>query len=88
MQKKIEILKKCPLFDGIKEDDLLRMLTCFGAKQEFFDKKYTIFAEGTPAKYINPWLINFLSENDVRTGILIVDFATTKLISTIYGRNF
>ena len=43
MQKKIEILKKCPLFDGIKEDDLLRMLTCFGAKQEFFDKKYTIF---------------------------------------------
>ena len=43
---------------------------------------------GTPAKYINPWLINFLSENDVRTGILIVDFATTKLISTIYGRNF
>ena len=52
MQKKIEILKKCPLFYGIEEEDLLRMLTCFGAKQEFFDKKYTIFAEGSHAKHM------------------------------------
>ena len=28
------------------------MLTCLGAKIESFDKKYTIFAEGSPAKYI------------------------------------
>ena len=28
------------------------MLNCLGAKVEFFDKKYTIFAEGTSAHYI------------------------------------
>ena len=28
------------------------MLSCLGAKTEFFDKKYTIISEGNPAKYI------------------------------------
>ena len=52
MKKYLEILKKCPLFDKIGEEDLLRMLTCLGAKVDFFDKKYTVFSEGSPAKYI------------------------------------
>ncbi len=52
MKKYLEILKKCPLFEGIGEDDLVRMLTCFGAKTESFDKKYTIFAEGSYAKHM------------------------------------
>ncbi len=52
MKKYFEILKKCPLFHGIGEDDLLRMLTCFGAKVVSFDKKFTIFAEGKPVKHI------------------------------------
>ncbi len=52
MEKYLEILKKCPLFDNINDDNLIRMLGCFGAKVENFDKKYTIFAEGKPAKYI------------------------------------
>lgn len=52
MKKYLEILKKCPLFYSIDEANLLRMLTCFGARVEFFDKKYTIMAEGNPARYI------------------------------------
>lgn len=52
MKKYIEILKKCPLFDNIEHESLLRMLVCLDAKVESFDKKYTIFAEGSPAKYI------------------------------------
>ena len=52
MKKYLEILKKCPLFDGIDENDLLVMLNCLGAKIEFFDKKYTVLSEGTVAKYI------------------------------------
>ena len=52
MKKYLEILKKCPLFDQIKEEHLLKMLECLGAKTDFFDKKYTIFSEGSPAKYI------------------------------------
>lgn len=52
MKKYWEILKKCPLFDRIEEDRLLTMLDCLGAKVVSFDKKYTIMAEGKPAKYI------------------------------------
>ena len=52
MKKYLEILKKCPLFDKVEDEDLIRMLGCLDAKIEFFDKKYTIFAEGNPARYI------------------------------------
>ncbi len=52
MKKYLEILKKCPLFYQIEDQSLIKMLSCLGAKIEFFDKKYTIFAEGTAAKYI------------------------------------
>ena len=52
MKKYLEILKKCPLFEGIDEQRLLRMLTCLGARVMAFDKKYTILAEGSPASYV------------------------------------
>ena len=52
MKKYLEVLKNCPLFKNISEDNLPTMLSCLGAKTELFDKKYTIMAEGTPAKYI------------------------------------
>ncbi len=52
MKKYLKILRKCPLFSGIEEENLLRMLTCLGAKISSFDKKYTVIAEGNPAKYI------------------------------------
>jgi len=52
LQKYLKILRKCALFAQIKDEDLLRMLTCLGAKVAQFDKKYTIFAEGSVAKYI------------------------------------
>ena len=52
VEKHLKILKKCPLFKGIEDDNLIRMLNCLGARIEFFDKKYTVFAEAKPAKYI------------------------------------
>lgn len=52
MKKYLEILKKCPLFFGIDDEKLPVMLSCLGARVEFFDKKYTIMAEGTPARYV------------------------------------
>lgn len=52
MKKYFDVLRKCPLFNDIDDESLLRMLTCFGAKVEFFDKKYTIFTEGSSARYI------------------------------------
>ncbi len=52
MKKHMKILRQCPLFTGIEEENLLGMLTCLGARVAQFDKKYTVLAEGTPAKYI------------------------------------
>ena len=52
MKKYLEILKKCPLFAGIEEEHLPRMLECRGARVLTFDKKYTILMEGNPAKYV------------------------------------
>ena len=52
MNEYLEIIKTCPLFRDITDDDLGSMLTCLGAKTERFDKRYTIIAEGSPAKYI------------------------------------
>lgn len=52
MKKYLKILKKCALFENVGDDELLRMLGCLSARVLQFDKKYTIFAEGSPAKYI------------------------------------
>ena len=52
MKKHLEILRRCPLFHEINDDHLLKMLTCLGARITEFDKKYTIFTEGSPARHI------------------------------------
>lgn len=52
MKKYLEILQRCPLFFGVEKKDIEIMLGCLDAKVEFFDQKYTVFAEGKPAKYV------------------------------------
>lgn len=52
MKKYLETIKKCRLFEGIEEEDLLRMLSCLGARIVSFDKKYTVLSEGSPAKHV------------------------------------
>ncbi|MBQ8393677.1 MAG: Crp/Fnr family transcriptional regulator [Clostridia bacterium] len=52
MKKYFTILRKCPLFDSINDNDLTALLSCLGARVNAFDKKYTIFSEGSPARYV------------------------------------
>ena len=52
MENNFEIVKKCPLFEGIDDESLSRMLTCLGAKREIFEKRHTILSEGVRAKDI------------------------------------
>ncbi len=52
LKKYLDILKKCPLFSEIEDENLMKMLRCLEARIEVFDKKYTILAEGSPARYI------------------------------------
>ena len=42
MKKYIDILRRCPLFNQIEDENLIKMLSCLGARVEAFDKKYTI----------------------------------------------
>lgn len=77
MKKYFDVLKTCPLFFDIKEEKLSVMLACLGAKVEKFDKKYTIFAEGKPAKYIGVLLsgsaqiiqIDYFGNRSILSGI-------------------
>ena len=52
MKKYLGILKSCLLFEGMTDAEILAVLECLEARVTFFDKKYTIFAEGSPAKYV------------------------------------
>ncbi len=52
MKKYFEILKKCPLFCGISDNELGALLSCLGARVEFFDKKFTVLSEGNTARFI------------------------------------
>lgn len=52
MEKYFDVLRACPLFDGVADDSLFTMLDCLGAKVIEFDKKYTVIAQGYPAKHI------------------------------------
>ncbi len=52
MKKYLSILSRSPLFAHIEEQDIFKMLTCLGAKVVSFDKKYTIFTEGSKATYV------------------------------------
>ena len=52
MKKYLQAIKDCPLFFGIGDDELLRMLSCLGATVGRFDKRETVFAEGSDARRI------------------------------------
>ncbi len=52
MKPYVKVLSHCPLFAGIEEENLLTMLRCLGARVAQFDKKYTVFSEGSPARFI------------------------------------
>ena len=52
MKKHFEVLRKCPLFQEIRDEDLLALLGCLQAKPAKFDKKSPIIIEGDRAEYI------------------------------------
>ena len=52
MRKFLNVLKKCPLFFDVSDDNIIAMLGCLEARTETFDKNYTILSEESPAKYI------------------------------------
>lgn len=80
MKKYLEILKKCPLFENIEENDLLQVLKCLGARIENFDKKYTVMSEGSPAKYLGVVISGSVQ-------ILQVDYYGNRSIVSVVGKH-
>lgn len=52
MKKYFKVLRKCPLFNDIADENLMALLGCLGAKVTSYNKKETIISEGEDAKYI------------------------------------
>lgn len=52
MKKDLPMLLSCALFEGIDHEELPALLRCLNAKTSAFEKKETILAEGTPARWI------------------------------------
>ena len=52
MEKYINILKKCPLFKGIEEDNIVALLSCLNAQAREYDRNEFIFIAGERTKYI------------------------------------
>ena len=46
MKKFLEVLKACPLFAGIDENDFEPMLSCLGGRARTYKKGENIFTEG------------------------------------------
>lgn len=52
MQEYYGILEKCPLFDGIRMEDLSAMLGCLGGRRLRVQKGETVFREGDAATHV------------------------------------
>ena len=52
MKKFLEVLKACPLFAGIDENDFEPMLSCLGGRARTYKKGENIFTEGEKAEYV------------------------------------
>lgn len=63
MKNYYKVLKNCPLFKGIMEEDLSKLLNCLGAKVIEFDKKYTIIAEESLSKQVGVMLLGSANIN-------------------------
>lgn len=52
MEKYLEILLECPLFTGIRKNELNTMVDCLGGRIVTVPKGTPIFLEGEPARYV------------------------------------
>lgn len=53
----------------------------------YFDSGFPPSYAATPAKEINPWLIELLKNDDTYKGIIISDFVTSELVEAMIERN-
>ena len=77
MEKYLKFLKKCSLFSGVTDAELLKMLGCLGARVSFFDRREVVMEEGSEPRYIGVVLTGSVQtvQIDYFGNRSIVDFA-------------
>lgn len=87
MKKYLEILKDCPLFQDMTEQDFFAILSCLDAKLSTYRKDQTIFAEGDFSHYFGIVLSGTVQ-------IIQIDYYGNKSIvaklepSQVFGESF
>lgn len=80
MQKYFSVLRKCPLFNQIEDENLDKALYCLGARKKCYNKGDTVFAEGDEAKYLGIVLNGSIQ-------LVRVDYYGNRSILTSVGRS-
>ena len=52
MEKYYEVLKDCPLFEGIEKGELISLLDCLSVQRRTVSRGDAVFREGDPAEYV------------------------------------
>ncbi|MDO4485642.1 MAG: Crp/Fnr family transcriptional regulator [Bacillota bacterium] len=52
MEKYLDVLRRCALFDGVGDEEIPAMLSCLKARVIKVEKGENIFTEGEPARYV------------------------------------
>ena len=87
MEKYLNVLKKCTLFDGMNDEEIYVMLSCLKARVVTASKGEYIFTEGEPDKYVGIVLSG-------EAQIIMVDFFGNRNITAsidpadVFGESF
>ena len=52
MKKYFEVLRKCQLFDGIEDENLIAILSCLGARTARYERHRAVMTEGEAAREV------------------------------------
>ena len=88
MIKFFEVLRKCSLFNDINDEDLNALLTCLRPRITFFDKKYTVFSEGSSAKYVGIVLsgsVQMVKHDYYGNRSIVANFEPSELIGEAFA---
>lgn len=87
MEKYFDVIKKCPLFAGIEDADLLTLLDCLNAKQRNYKKNKFVFSVGDNIQYVGVVLsgsVHILQEDYWGNRVILANIDS----SNIFGEAF
>ena len=88
MQEFIPIMERCPLFEGIRKEDLGAMLGCIGGRKISVAKGQTLFHEGDPATHVGMVLtgaVRMIREDYYGNRSIVAHIGPTELFGETYA---